>query len=537
MAVIQISKIQVRRGAVGDQGMPQLASGEMAWAIDQQRLFIGNGSVAEGAPAVGNTEILTNFSTATINLFDCIYTYTGVNPGTTITTGVDSNHPIERTLQAKVDEIEVSVKDFGAVENSDITENLRRAIKQLYLNSDYIYPSSRRILRIPAGKYYVTGTNFVPAYATILGDGIDRTIVETITGKSIFATSATNGTSFTTNTTAVTQSKEVEFRGMTLQYASTVSVTGSNVLMVFDNALNSNVDDCKFAGAYTSSTGKVLTYAGIQVNGLSTLLAQNLTINNCHFENITQAIAGDNDTDTILIKNNTFEKLYKGIVFGENSSGLGSSVRGPVNSQAIDNKFVKIEKQAISVGKVNSTQQIRFSSFNNQFEDVGSDLTNDIRQSTAVMSLNGRGNKSINDRFNRFSVIQASGRKALPLVDGVSTVVQVTGKTGNGTIVASASTQTLFKSPYASTATTLSIDYTITKSGRSRSGTFTANASPTGVSYKDTYTYIGADDTNVVFKAELMDTESLGTPDSLTIKYNNAVAYGAGLITYTINLR
>jgi hypothetical protein len=59
MAVIQISKIQVRRGQTAEQGMPQLASGEMGWSVDEQRLFIGNGSVAEGAPAVGNTEVLT----------------------------------------------------------------------------------------------------------------------------------------------------------------------------------------------------------------------------------------------------------------------------------------------------------------------------------------------------------------------------------------------------------------------------------------------------------------------------------------------
>jgi hypothetical protein len=60
MAVVQISRIQIRRGkAQSGTGIPQLASGEMAWAIDTQELFIGNGSVFEGAPGVGNTKILT----------------------------------------------------------------------------------------------------------------------------------------------------------------------------------------------------------------------------------------------------------------------------------------------------------------------------------------------------------------------------------------------------------------------------------------------------------------------------------------------
>ena len=58
MAVIQISKIQLRRGLKGT-GIPQLSSAELAWAIDTQELYIGNGSLAEGAPFVGNTKILT----------------------------------------------------------------------------------------------------------------------------------------------------------------------------------------------------------------------------------------------------------------------------------------------------------------------------------------------------------------------------------------------------------------------------------------------------------------------------------------------
>jgi hypothetical protein len=60
MAVIQISKIQVRRGL--QENLPQLASGELGWSIDERRLFIGNGTLVEGAPATGITEILTEYS-------------------------------------------------------------------------------------------------------------------------------------------------------------------------------------------------------------------------------------------------------------------------------------------------------------------------------------------------------------------------------------------------------------------------------------------------------------------------------------------
>ena len=70
MPIVQISRIQHRRGKRTD--LPQLAAGELGWVVDDQRLYIGNGTVADGAPAVGNTEILTSGS----NLFDLLTDYT-----------------------------------------------------------------------------------------------------------------------------------------------------------------------------------------------------------------------------------------------------------------------------------------------------------------------------------------------------------------------------------------------------------------------------------------------------------------------------
>ena len=62
MPIVQISRIQHRRGLKTD--LPQLAAGELGWSIDDQKLYIGNGTVADGAPAVGNTEIMTAGSSA-----------------------------------------------------------------------------------------------------------------------------------------------------------------------------------------------------------------------------------------------------------------------------------------------------------------------------------------------------------------------------------------------------------------------------------------------------------------------------------------
>ena len=60
MAVITVSKIQVRSGLQED--LPALDTGEFGWCVDTQRLFIGKGTLAEGAPTVGVTEVLTEYS-------------------------------------------------------------------------------------------------------------------------------------------------------------------------------------------------------------------------------------------------------------------------------------------------------------------------------------------------------------------------------------------------------------------------------------------------------------------------------------------
>lgn len=60
MSIVQISKVQTRRGL--QQDLPTLSSGELGWSIDSHKLYIGNGTLAEGAPTEGRTEVLTEYS-------------------------------------------------------------------------------------------------------------------------------------------------------------------------------------------------------------------------------------------------------------------------------------------------------------------------------------------------------------------------------------------------------------------------------------------------------------------------------------------
>ena len=60
MAIVQISQITNRKGLA--ENLPQLAGAELGWSTDTRQLWIGNGTLEDGAPVIGNTEILTEFS-------------------------------------------------------------------------------------------------------------------------------------------------------------------------------------------------------------------------------------------------------------------------------------------------------------------------------------------------------------------------------------------------------------------------------------------------------------------------------------------
>ena len=172
MAVVSISRIQIRRGRKTE--LPQLASGELGWSVDSQELYIGNGAVAEGAPYVGNTKLLSEND----NLFQFANTYTYSNTSSSVQTGESPNTPILRTLQDRLDDI-VSIRAFGAFgDGTDQTAALQRALDQLYLNSaNKGTAKSRVVLYLEPGTYVISSTIKVPPYATIRGAGADKTII------------------------------------------------------------------------------------------------------------------------------------------------------------------------------------------------------------------------------------------------------------------------------------------------------------------------------------------------------------------------
>ena len=96
MPIISISKIQHRYGL--NENLPQLSAAEFGWAIDQRRLFIGNGPTSEGAPSIGNTEILTQYSNL-LEVAENSYSYKDLAVGYEAITGQSLSAPTTRSLQ------------------------------------------------------------------------------------------------------------------------------------------------------------------------------------------------------------------------------------------------------------------------------------------------------------------------------------------------------------------------------------------------------------------------------------------------------
>ena len=173
MAVVTVSRIQHRRGL--QEALPQLSAAELGWATDSRKLYIGNGLPSEGAPTVGNTEILTEFS----EILDLAstYTYKNEDAGYTPTTGLSANTPVVRTLQRKFDDF-VSVKDFGAKGDgsTDDTDAINRALFELYCRESFA--GARKTLYFPAGLYIISDFIKVPSNAVLIGDGPSNTIIQ-----------------------------------------------------------------------------------------------------------------------------------------------------------------------------------------------------------------------------------------------------------------------------------------------------------------------------------------------------------------------
>jgi hypothetical protein len=281
MAVTQISRIQHRRGL--EQDLPQLSSAELGWSIDTRKLYIGNGTLGEGAPTVGVTRILTEHDIADItsNVEFTSYTFVGNAAGYTVQTGPSALSPVVRTFQEKLDDF-VNVKDFGATGDgvTDDTGAINQAIQQIYKSTvSPTDPRARRAIYFPGGTYLTTSVILIPTYAKIVGDGLSSTIIRQINGNQTVANICDSlfqsGSLIGTNSAVLPT--DIEITGINF-FNSNSSVTES--ILNIESTTNLRISTCTFhansaAGFYpnlisilsTNSTTSKITFDSCQFTG------------------------------------------------------------------------------------------------------------------------------------------------------------------------------------------------------------------------------------------------------------------------------
>jgi hypothetical protein len=517
VAVVQISRIQVRRGQknVG-AGLPQLSSGELGWAIDSRELYIGNGSVAEGSPAVGNTKILTQYD----DIFSLADTYTYRVADGYLQTGSSSASPIERTLQSRLDDI-VSIKAFGltGIASDNATVGLQRAVDQLFLNdATKANESSKVVLYLDPGIYSITSTIHIPPQANIVGAGPDKTIIRNSGAGPIFDTVTSSSTPGSPNyaPTSVTQSKNLRIENLTLD------TTATNKGIDLQSCANSYFYNIDVTGAWTQSDSLVDANIGIQMSSLSgSIETKNNTFQNVRVTGFSYAVESVWDINNNIFDKCSFDTLGYGITFGKGMTLGGSGkLTGPSKNNISNSTFNKVNKQAIYIeqGEYNHSQS-------NKFTSCGNEAGTEGQPQTSVIKFNKNTNNSDGDYFSRTQALSYNQE----FINNVAYVPEVEGNSiytqGYHSVVAigQGTNVKTFRLP-GSEHQSYEIDYLITATNFEavRSGTLTItqeNFGTAAVTVADDYNYSGnaTYEDDIIFNATLIDENSDLTNETISV--------------------
>ncbi len=417
MAVVQISRIQVRRGrSSGGTGIPQLASGELGWAVDTQELYIGNGSVSEGAPAVGNTRILTEAT----NIFDLVEQYQYKRNDASYITGVTA--PIQRTLQERLDDT-VSVRSFGAEGNgaTDDRDAIQRAIDAIYIDYTAEDPSNpdpkRRVeLLIEPGVYNVSGPIYLYPFITIRGSGKEKTVIRATGNTSaVIAIRDPYKTDPGDDSTLIKYETDINQYGNLDQprYLNVSGITfetaAANKPVFIANAVKSSqFVDVKFKSTFeigdSINGDNDLNIGMLMVAKSSAVTCQDNVFDNCEFENCAYGVDSTYDIQHNTFRSCVFTNLGHGaylgwdVIVGVTDPEIGSGRQvGPRWTRFENTKFIDIDRQGLYIGR-----GVGNISTSNTYIRVGNDGGNSASVTKyPVIEFEFDTNVSENDYFER----------------------------------------------------------------------------------------------------------------------------------------
>ena len=527
MAIVQISQITNRLGLNID--LPQLAGGELGWSTDTRQLYIGNGTLEQGAPVIGNTEILTEFSDI-INLA-AAYTYKGTAAGYVVQTGPTTGSPVTLSLQNWLDQF-ATVKDFGAKGDglTDDTAAINRALNQLYCQQNNV--QIRRALFFPAGKYIISAPIDIPPFATLYGEGPDNSIIQMVvsggTGTCVAQTADNSQqTGINIGNGGAITPTDINICNMAFQ---TLDAT-KNVFLV-NSATNCIFRAVSFIGAGTTGT---LIVSDADTSGVffgsDVITTSNILFDGCRFTGTTYGALANQYTTGITINNSYFNVLYQGVALGTGTIVNG----GPTGTRITNNMFDNVFSSGIIFGNINLN-----ATGYNIFYDVANHFQGTANPVESVIVFEGDNNASIGDMFERTDAYA----NIAPRIDTGSTVsisttngsqIQLGTKTVESGRVATLQDNILPGNPYTiftidtnTTAPSFKIDYSTTRTGNLagtgnvfgfRTGTLWIASSLNGnVSYMDDYTE------NYPVGITLIATQ---TANTVSVKYISTVGDAA----------
>ena len=467
MAIVQVSRITNRKGLA--ENLPQLAGAELGWAIDERRLYIGNGTLQDGAPVIGNTEILTEFSD--ILLVGGAYTYKGTAAGYTVQTGSSSGSPISIPLQSWLDQF-ASVLSFGAVGDgvTDDTDAINRALYELYCREPN--PQIRRSLFFPAGRYLVSDSIVIPPYALLCGEGINSSII-VLTADSASQNVAVYGDSL--QQTGV----NIGNNGATPPIDIAISSMGFQALGLADIFLVEDAEQCTFTDV--SFLGSLVeadladaldNVSCVHFSSTASLICNNITFRRCTFGGTTWAFETPTQVQGVLVTESTFDTHYQGVSLGDPSPVNG----GPTGFRFLGNVFDNIYAEGILIAANTGMNTSGY----NMFYDVGNHFNGTTSPATAVINFVGQNNVSVGDMFQR-TTVYAGTYPRININNGINIAFDSASQTQQGTYVRqTGATGTLTDNTADQTILTFNatairavqINYTIVRDVNTRTGVY-----------------------------------------------------------------
>jgi len=524
--IVQISRIQHRRGKRTD--LPQLAAGELGWVIDEQRLFIGNGTVADGAPAVGNTEIVTSGSSAFTTALN--HTYQGyLGDSTPVTTSV------ARTLQKRLDDY-VSVKDFGATgddSTSDVTA-IQSAIDELYTDTDKDDTRARRVLFFPAGTYRINAALKIPPHAHLVGEGPDKTIIRNSGNNAVMVMQDDEGNvgSNIGNSSATTPT-QIQISNMTVR--NTVAYGGVSL----DRVTKAYFNNVKFQGSYASGGADASNSKGVTVtNSTAVYTTTNVVFNQCQFTKFARLVDISYNSTNIKFHDCDFATAYYGALLGAEMDGSTAGLTdGPRDVHFANSSWSDIGQQAIWVkptaGADAGTGPRQIVSNGNYFSKT---VANNFEgtgtfSEVPVIQYDNDECSSVMDFFERSDLRRSDGSSNLNAAPELQGIGIQTKAIKSQTLADNTSSATTINEYPALAGKGLKITYKIVRGTLDRTGELVVSASTNGVSYDDTYTESGSD-VGVELTAALDDKDSTTGSETVALKFTTTNTGTAATIDY-----